>query len=155
MANPEIINELRKIAARNGDCLKPEDVIRAAASKRSPLHDCFEWDDTAAGHQWRLHQARNLIRVTVSVIDDGKGKSPVRVFVSLTPDRAGGNGYRPMVAVLSDADMRQQLLSDACEEMEGFQRKYAKLEELGSVFAAMATTARRIAARPWQASAAD
>lgn len=43
-------------------CIDPEAVIAAASSPDSPLHDRFEWDDTAAAHQHRIYQARALIR---------------------------------------------------------------------------------------------
>lgn len=42
--------------------ITPEIVLNAAKSKDSPLHDHFEWDDKKASHQWRIAQARSLIR---------------------------------------------------------------------------------------------
>lgn len=42
--------------------LTPEGVVKAAARADSPLHSHFEWDDSKAGHAYRLQQARQLIR---------------------------------------------------------------------------------------------
>jgi hypothetical protein len=42
--------------------LDPEEVVRVARNPKSILHDHFEWDDTLAGHQHRVDQARSLIR---------------------------------------------------------------------------------------------
>lgn len=42
--------------------LSPELVVEEAASPDSPLHGYFLWDDEAAGHAFRLEQARQLIR---------------------------------------------------------------------------------------------
>ncbi len=64
-----------------------------------------------------------------------KDESPV--WVSLSKDRPAGGGYRPLVRVLSHADQRQMLLSDAVRDMEYFRKKYHMLKELAGVFAAM------------------
>jgi len=42
--------------------LSPNDVVDDARSPDSPLHDYFEWDDTAAAEKYRKVQARQLIR---------------------------------------------------------------------------------------------
>jgi hypothetical protein len=138
VTNPKVITELKQLAARHGGELPPEVVVDAARSKRSALHSIFPWDDTVAAHQYRLHIARNLLRVVVSYEQVDKEKTiPCRVFVSLTPDRESGAGYRVMHAVLTDAELRRQLLADALAEMKRFALKYRKLDELAGVFAAM------------------
>ena len=65
------------------------------------------------------------------------------MWVSLKSDRSGRGGYRSLVAVLSDEDMRTQLLRDAMEDMETFQQKYQHLTELAEVFEAMGRTRKR------------
>jgi hypothetical protein len=37
-------------------------VLAEAKKVRSPIHDLFEWDDSSAANQYRLDQARHLIR---------------------------------------------------------------------------------------------
>lgn len=127
--------ELLRIAQSHGGLLRPADVVQAARPSTSILHPHFEWDDTEAAEKYRLNQARALIRVTVEYIAPGRS-GPDRVFVSLSPDRSFGRGYRTIVSVLSDSDMRAQLLADAITELETFRRKYARLNELSEVFAA-------------------
>lgn len=56
------VDSLMNIYKKNHNQLTPESVVKAASSPRHPLHPCFEWDDEKAGEQYRLHQARNLIR---------------------------------------------------------------------------------------------
>jgi hypothetical protein len=133
--DPAIVAELERIATRNGGLLKPEKVVEAARREESPLHSHFDWNDTAAAQAWRIHQARNLIRVVVTFI--GEDKTAARVFVSLTPDRPEHNGYRAMTFVMGDEASRKQLLADALEELARFQQKYSALKELAGVFAAM------------------
>lgn len=133
-----VIMELRRIADYNNGVLKPEDVIESARSAKSPIHKAFTWDDTDAAHEYRLWQARQLIRVSVEYIKQPDKKSvEVRAFVSLTPDRQQkGGGYRHTVTVMSNKDMRRQLLSDALAELQVFERKYQGLIELECVFKA-------------------
>lgn len=56
-----IAEELRRLELDNGRLLA-EDVVLAASSPDSPLHDQFEWDDSKAAAAHRLDQARELIR---------------------------------------------------------------------------------------------
>jgi len=51
--------------------LSPADVVETARDPASPLHHCFDWDDSTAAESWRLEQARRLIRsVRVVVIHE-------------------------------------------------------------------------------------
>lgn len=134
-SNPEIIEELRHIAKKRSGMLTPEDVVEEARHKTSPLHKQFCWDDDKAAHQFRLLQARTMIQACVKYVELNGNRTPIRVFVSLTPDRNSDiGGYREMIAVLSDKTMRQQLLSDAFAEMEALQKKYGHLQELNEIF---------------------
>ena len=45
----------------------PEAVVKKARSERTELHKCFEWDDSAAAIQYRLEQARYVLR-TISIV---------------------------------------------------------------------------------------
>lgn len=130
-------DELERIRGRNDGLLRPEDVVKAARPKSSPLHDKFDWDDGTAAHNWRLEQARHLIRVFVQVIDTGEGNTESRMFVALSSDRPGGGGYRVLTEVLGDDTLRRALLQDAYEDMRRFTQKYSTLVELTDVFRAM------------------
>lgn len=132
----KVIAELKRIARENGGLLQPETVVEEARPVSSPLHSRFEWDNTIAGQNYRIWQARQLIRVVVDVLP-GTNET-TEVFVSLSPDRErDSGGYRVMVDVLSDAELRRQMLSDALDELELFREKYRKLKELAAVFSAI------------------
>lgn len=139
ITDERIVNELQRLADDHGGILQPQVVVDSARNPESPLHDHFEWDETEAARQWRLLQARNLIRVVVKYERLSNGQPlPCRVFVSLTPDReSDGGGYRVTSAVMSDEALRLQLLADARQEMVTFRAKYARLSELVDVFKAM------------------
>lgn len=136
--NPDVIAELTRIAEENGGELKPGAVVAAARDTRSPLHSSFDWNDGEAAHNWRLQQARILIRAVVKYETVGSKVVPCRVFVSLTPDREQeGGGYRLTANVMSNDVMRTQLLADARAEMIRFKERYRTLSELAEVFIAI------------------
>lgn len=133
-----IAKELQRIARLNGGLLQPEAVVDAARNKTSPLHSRFEWNDGKAADAYRLWQARQLIRVSVTMIGGDEDQEPERAWVSLKSDRyEERGGYRSLVSVLSDEEMRAQLLHQAQEDMEGFREKYKRLQELSEVIEAM------------------
>ena len=130
----KITKELRRIAAQHKGVLYPRDVVESARSEASPLHDSFEWNDAVAGENWRMEQARKLIRVAVTMIDGTT--EPVRAFVSLTPNRADAGGYMEMERVLSQKRLREQMLRDATTELRLFTAKFKAIQELSKVNAA-------------------
>ena len=144
ITNPEIVGYLKQLAASAGGALSPSEVVEAARPAASPIHGQFCWDDTEAAHRYRLQQASELLRVTVELIEVKSETYEVRAFTSLSPDRAkDGKSYRATVAVMTNKQMREQMLADALAELEAFQRKYAALSELAEVFAAIRKTRKK------------
>jgi len=111
--------------------LRPEAVVEYAKNEATELHRYFTWDDCEAAQAYRVMQARSLIRVAVHVIEETQ--ESVRAFVSLTPDRKTGAGYRATVDVMDDAQLMAQLLKDAQAELAAFKRKYARLRAAGEL----------------------
>ena len=64
----EIIAAITTLEDRKGK-LTASQVLEVARSPDSPLHPCFEWDDSIAAEQWRLEQARELIRRVKIVVE--------------------------------------------------------------------------------------
>ncbi len=139
--------ELAQIAKQNGGVLKAETVVEFAKDESTALHSQFNWDDTAAAHLYRIHQAKNLIRV--QVIFEPRTEEKMQVYVSLPLDRKeDGGGYRRMVDVLSSEDRRKQLLEMALAEFTVFQQKYSRITELAEVFAAFRTAKAKLKKKP-------
>lgn len=133
-----------------GDDLTPEQVVADAKRQSSPLHEFFQWSDTEAARQYRLDQARYLLRaIKVRFVDLGSeaGREPVRKYVSLSPAAESGEErgkrYIPMVKVMSNATLRKQLLTQALEEARTWRKKYEDLRELAEVFEALDHVERR------------
>lgn len=131
-----IKQELEALAEANNGLLKPEAVVEFAKDPGTALHSKFEWDDTEAAKAYRVWQARQIIKVMVTVLPN-ENETPYQVFVSLKDDRCNGGGYRPLVEVMTDETMRRQLLTQAHNDFKLWQKKYNQLKELAPVFAQM------------------
>jgi len=117
-------------------------VVKFAENPQTKLHDQFTWDNDAAGYQYRLWQARQIIRVTVGIIPGTETRN--RIFVSMMADRySDAGGYRAMVDVLADDEQRATMLEEALAELDVFRQKYRRLKELAAVFDAIDAVPRR------------
>ena len=132
--NEIYLQELERIRLKNGGVLKPQDVVDEAKNPQNPLHKCFCWDDEVAAYNYRIVQARQLIRICITKVE--ALEEPVRVYVSLEPDRVDG-GYRTLTDVMTNEDFKNQLLLQAKRDMRTFEQKYFRLDELAEVFTAM------------------
>jgi hypothetical protein len=129
--------ELKALADQNGGVLQPAVVVEQARNPASALHDAFIWDDTEAARKYRLEQARQLIRVTVEIISDGKQDRTVTAFVAVRQERYEEGGYRHLPSLMKSQEGRQSVLDTALWELRAFEAKYAGLAELAEVFAAV------------------
>lgn len=143
-----IKEELTQIFNEHNGRVPPEAVVEFARDENTALHNEFEWDDDEAAHQFRLEQARRIIRLNIEVIETPNGNVRMPMFVSLVSDRkSGGGGYRALTDVMSNAEMRAQLLQQAIDELQRVRRKYESLRELTPVFAALDRVARNATRR--------
>jgi hypothetical protein len=139
--------ELERIASidASGRVL-PAVVVDESRPEVAPLHGIFEWNDFRAAEIHRQEQARQIIR-SVYVVhetgDDGPPK-PVRVYVHVHDDENEGC-YMTTSRVMSDEDLRAQVLADALALLEGVRKRYEHLSELQSVFAEVERIERELA----------
>ena len=131
-----IKEELEFIQEQNGGMLRAEDVVAFARDDKTALHNKFEWDNAKASEQYRLIQARNVIRVQVAMHPETL--KTYRVHVSLLSDRqVKGGGYRKTEDVMRQPDHRAALLMQAMKEAQAWRQRYQQLDELAQVFAAL------------------
>ncbi|MBE3134791.1 MAG: hypothetical protein IMZ55_15080 [Acidobacteria bacterium] len=138
-----ILEELEVVRGKNTDgMLVAEEVVEFATDPKTALHDRFLWDDSIAAHQYRIWQAREIIRVAVTIVP--KADQQTRAYVSLMADREReGGGYRTMIDVLTDSDHRDALLQEALAELNRLREKYKVLKELAPVFEALTVVERK------------
>jgi hypothetical protein len=95
-----------------GQPLTPEAVVSTATDPDHVLHESFEWDDTVAGHNHRLWQARQLIRGVKIVTPEGQ-KTSRFVSVKIGPNRQ----YEDIRVVVKDIDKWQAVLTDMAQRL--------------------------------------
>lgn len=116
--------------------LTPKDVVEDARNPNSPLHPHFEWDDSEAAEQYRLQQARHLIRAVVAVfVSDEVPVTKQRAYVHV-PD-ADAPHYREVRDALSAPDTRNMVLRRALIELHGWRRRYQDLAEFSELIDAI------------------
>jgi len=115
--------------------LTPDVVVQAAAKRMSPLHKYFTWDDGEAAIAFREQQARHLLACVITILPESTSKEPVRAFVNVVQD--GVSTYAPIQVAMSNADLRQQVLQHALQELAGWQTRYSAYTELASIFIAL------------------
>lgn len=122
--------ELLALKDKNGLIVPERAIAWAKKNRNSKLHGALEWDDSKAGHAYRLWQIRHLVSIHVVTVE---GR---REVVSLSIDRPSpGGGYRALGDVLPRPDLREVLLSDALADLDRVQLKYEDLRELSKVWA--------------------
>lgn len=129
-----IEQELKAIWDSRGQ-LVPEEVVDVATDPTHPLHQFFEWDDTAAGRRWRVTQASNLIRsVKVRVTTESNGDINDYRVRAWIPARSAGaeappHAYLPEEEIRANPALRTVTLQQMKRELNAFRRRYQHLAE--------------------------
>ncbi|WP_103173783.1 hypothetical protein [Paracoccus sp. SY] len=112
--------------------LTPKDVLDDARNPNSPLHSFFEWSDSEAAEQYRLQQARGLIRAVVAVyVSDDRPAVRAKAYVHIP--EPGAQHYREATHAMSHAKTREMVLRRALDELIGWKRRYRDLEEFAQL----------------------
>lgn len=105
-----IAARVEKIASLNGGRITPDAVLQDAKSAKSPLHDQFDWDDSSAAQNWRLQQARELIRsIKVEITTESRTVSTVRYVRD--PSAGEAQGYVEVAKLRDDRTLAAEALA--------------------------------------------
>lgn len=123
--------------------LTPKDVLDDARNSNSPLHSFFEWSDTDAAEQYRLAQARGLIRAVVAIYTrPDQPAQRIRAYVHVP--EAGAPHYREMSHAMSQKKTRDLVLQRAWREFAQWRQRYKDLREFSAVFEAADEVAKKL-----------
>ena len=139
-----VVRELNRIEQRDGS-ITPENVVDAARPATSSLHKYFTWDNDEAAELYRRQEARKLIHCVRVSYDSKDETKSVRAYVSMvsTNDEGdSGRGYIGLARVLSDAELRSQMLAEALDEAKAWRERYQHLNELSEIFMAISKVAK-------------
>lgn len=129
-----------------GENITAEEVVRFAESNHeSELHKCFEWDDGAAAHQYRLIEARFIVRSIVIVKIPQAEAKPQEISLTSVPSEdepmvraythlitEGKRQYMPTPKVVADEDLLRQAFRTISDGISALERKAKSYEFLRS-----------------------
>jgi hypothetical protein len=143
-----IVEQLRK---ENNGNVTAEALVQVASAKRNPLHAEFTWDDTEAAREYRLVQARSMLRSFHVVRDELKTDRPQRVYQVVrerVTDKAGTSRarhvYKTIDDIMRDPDLRAEVLQRALRELISFRQRYRDLNELAVILRSIDDTLEKI-----------
>jgi hypothetical protein len=122
--------------AKTGD-MTADSVVKAARSSNSPLREYFEWNDKVAADNYRMEQARNMIRsIRVRFVSDGR-EQVARAFQVVGPKSAypeEPRRYHAVSTIHEDSKLAAQMMEHAVGDLQSWRRKYEPYVELWSRF---------------------
>lgn len=126
---------------RQDGSYSPADLVSwAEAHPKSVLYSQFDWDNVNAGHQYRLLQARGLIKFHVHTV----GGDPTEIIpvISVPSLRYGNEGsYLSRDVVGGREDYRLEVLKEIKGKLRSMNDKFSSITpELGSVWKAIGKT---------------
>jgi hypothetical protein len=141
-AAPDVIfAELEKAKIDGSISLKT--VVDNARPKNAPLHGEFTWTNSEAAEKWRLEEARKIVQSIEVVHNDSP---PTRAYEAVTiigsqtdegDDVAPQRVFRSVADIMADPAARDDLLTQAIRDALAWRKRYAALQELAQVFAAL------------------
>jgi len=132
---------LNLMKVRSVRMVTASDILKDAQKKSAPYHDWFNWDNNLAAEEYRLAQARQLLRsiVEVKVIHEEQEPVEVRVFVNVIDDD-GERGYVQSEYALGNPKLAPQIIQQALREAKSWMKKYQTYEELSKITKAIVDT---------------
>lgn len=125
-----VVAEVQRIYDERGE-VRATEVERRARRKSSPLHPCFNWDDTSAAYEFRLMQARTLIR-TVKVQVEGR-QVPLVHVPRIEMDEPEGDSregtYKPVSLVVRVEDEFTRAWREAVTRLDAAYRAVKEIAD--------------------------
>lgn len=112
-----ILRDLTESAGR----LDPKLIVTSARPKTSPLHRYFEWDERKAADQYRVWQARQLVKSIEIVVQEER--IPAFYSVAMT-DNEQDREYMPLQDVLTDATLLAKTKTRFRRDIERVKNEY-------------------------------
>lgn len=125
----EALGDLARLVESQGR-LTPAAVVDVARPEASALHGCFEWRDDVAAEQFRLHQARALIRVVMVRHSSDPAHQARRAFVSVHERDDVADSYQPARTIAVSSASREALYERFLEEVDALLQRFAPVPQI-------------------------
>lgn len=142
----KVLGEICTIEKEKG--LTAKNLLKQAKNKKSSLHNFFDWENNSAGHQWRLQQARALINVIQIVVEEKMHYAYENVRIT-TKNGGSQRVYKPKFEIISNEELRLQLVRRAIEHIKYWQEQNKSYNELKPIFVSIERTTKQLE-KKWQ-----
>ena len=120
-----VAKAIQAIYDRDGE-VKASVVVDEASDEKSPLHKCFQWDDSEAAKEHRLWQARQLIK-RVTIIVNKEEARLINVPITGGPRKEEGS-YKPAKVIVHSQDEFERARDQLVKQLNGIQNVLDELE---------------------------
>lgn len=124
--------ELVRIRAKHG-AVTARNTVDESRPEDAPLHEAFEWDDEKAADEFRLQQARTIIRAVVDVTNPDIEPQAVYVHVRSQDAESEHGTYEPITVVVREPDLFAAALGELKEKLAGAHRAIEELQSAASL----------------------
>lgn len=107
-----------------------QSVIKAAEPKSSPIHKAFEWDDSIAAEQYRIEQARSLIKSIEIIEASGSDTVATPIYFHVPQSPVAESYYKSRDVLIQDVDEWQRAVGAARSQVAGCIRLLNSIEDL-------------------------
>lgn len=138
---------LDELAEQNEGEIVAEQVVEAAQAESSPLHRYFEWDDSIAGHKYRLYESRRIIGSIHVKVMVNEEETEIRNFFNVRgatkkvdPVTAGleadeepeetGRRFVVLDRVRSEEELLEEVIQKAEREVRAWAARYRLYQHL-------------------------
>jgi hypothetical protein len=115
--------------------LTPANVLKEAKKKGSALHSDFEWDNEKAAHEYRLVQARQMIRAVVLVVDEVNPRDGENLWIHTTTE-SGDKVYERPEVIVRNPTMLANAIREAKQYLEAGGRRWSQIQSVSRGFEA-------------------
>lgn len=122
---------LDALAKKHGGTLTPKQVVDSARNPKSLIHNLFDWDNDEAAEKYRLFQARMFVnQIDVEITVEGR-QEPLSVACRVSvKDENNERKYIDTEVAMQDDIMRETILNNCLRDLNNWNKKYKKLQEL-------------------------
>lgn len=102
--------ELMQMSKLNDGKITPEQVVAAASDPSSALHNYFEWDDATVAQNYRVMQARTMLRSCRYNVKIGQRKIEIPYYMRDPDSEAQSQGYIETTKLKTQKDAARILI---------------------------------------------
>ncbi len=119
------------------DGVTAELLVDYAKAKKSPLHTCFEWNDSVAAKMYRETQARYILRQIECIIETEGDGEPIHIRAFHNVITEDERIYTTLTSARNDPDLWEQVKNNALLEIKKWQETYQSIKEFEAIFIAI------------------